>query len=299
MSNLWPNPIICLNGDSIEWGGRKLDDTRNTANDLAYILSILGRQTIVDGIEDLYAKTKAANPTAEEIARPSISLVELGPDTGVLSPLGRLNRIHIHRHILEIQDAQRGYWNVVKQYGFTPEIRSRLGARAVAHSRLMLRNPETDPLPITPLDALPAALGFVEPSEIRKLRLKLREAYAHNDPETLRTLWGEVADENQAAVVRQFASIQLYGELSQRGAEAAVRVGRDIAEATLRIEIIGEDYLLDPDRYELALFDIHHHIRELSNEGDEDTKGYAYRMELDAVDEELEKEVERVRSLRG
>lgn len=288
-----------IKNNTLFFDGKPLDVRTHSEHHLRFVLSSLGRDAIVDGIEDLYKKTSTANPTAEEITRPSISVINLGPDAGVLSPLGYLNLTRVHRHVLEIQDVQRDYWDVVKEYGFTPEIRSRLGARAVAHSRLMLRNPETDPVPITPLDALPAALGFVEPSEIRELRPKLREAYAHNDPEALRALWGEVADENQAAVDRQFASIQLYGELSQRGAEAAVRVGRDIAEATLRIEIIGEDYLLDPDRYELALFDIHHHIRELSNEGDEDTKGYAYRMELDAVDEELKKEVERVRSLRG
>lgn len=291
MSNS-PEPDIRLNGTFIEWSGRNLDYHGDTESDVLYVLGKLGRQAIVDGIENVYEKTRAANLTAE-VTRPSIGVINLGPDAEVLSPLGHLNRTSVHRHILEIQDGQRGYWDVVKEHGFTPEVRSRIGARAVAHSWLMLRNPETDPPPITPMDALPAALGFVEPSEIRNLRPELRQAYANNDTEAIKILWGRVADENEAAVDRQYKSFIQHGALSLRGIEAAARVGRDISQAILRIEIIGDDYLLDPERYEDALFDIHDYIRELAYEK------YEYHMELDAVDEELKKEVERVRSLRG
>lgn len=271
---------------SIQADGRSLTAERHTPDDLDIVLHRIGREAIIAAIEADYA---GSAPTR---LRASLGVLHIGKTkSSSLSSFGQLSRSNSYPHVFQARLEHREYWHVIEDHGFAPHL-FRFSSKGSDSYQLMLRNPETDPTPITPLDALPMALGFMEPSEMRNLRPKLRQAYDNNDPEAIQTLWRLVADENQAAVDRQYESFIDHGELFLRGAEAAARVGRDISEAILRVEIIGDEYLLDPERYEDALFDIHDHVSNLGYER------YAYAMDLGAVDEELKQEVARVRSLR-
>lgn len=281
-----------IRSDAIYLNGRHIDAGPNPKEQLEYVLATLGRDAIVAAIESSYASRSRQNPDAD-VVRPSVFAMRLGSDeTAVLTELGRYNRTRIHRSPFEIQPQVLELSDIIAEHGFRPEIRSNLGARATRFSALYLRNPETDPAPITPLDALPAAFGFVEPGEIRHLRPQLRQAHAEQDADTLVRLWISVAEENEGAIDKQRKTFEVLGADLWRGAEALARVGRGIAEAILRVEILGDVYLLGQDRYEEALFDAHDHIRELAHDK------YPYSIEIDAVDVELKHEVDRVRSLR-
>lgn len=265
--------------------GQPLTLEKNTHHDLEHVLGSLGRAAIIDTIETMYRETQEKNPGAT-VQRPSLVAMDLGNQDALLSSLGRMNRTRLHRSIVEVGKPVLQPWHTIRSFGFTPEIRSGLGSRQNPQNQLLFRNPETDPAPATPLAHLPEALGFVEPGEIRYLRPMLRQAHADNDTETYRRLWNQVADENEAASDRQLES---FG----RDAEALARVGQFIAETNLRVEILGDEYLLDPDRYEQALADIRDQIVfELSYEK------YPFHTELNDVESEITREIARVRSLR-
>lgn len=265
--------------------GQPLTLEKHTHEDLAHVLGSLGRTAIVDTIESMYRETLEKNPGAT-VQRPSLVAMELGNQDDILTSLGRRNRTHLHRSSVEVGKPVLHSWHTIQSFDFTPEIRSGLGSRKNPQNQLLLRNPETDPTPATPLAHLPEALGFVEPGEIKHLRLKLRQAHINNDIVTYRRLWDQVADENEAASDRQLES---FG----RGAEALARVGQSIAEANLRAEILGDEYLFDADRYEQELGDICDQIVfELSHEK------YPFQTDLDEVVSKITREITRVRSLR-
>lgn len=274
--------------------GEPLNAEHHGPEDINKVLTNLGRDAILASIkpaEEEYKQALSLDPETSSPV-PSILVMSLGhKEQNIFTILGRRNKTGTHRSELEVSASFRPHWDAITSHEFNPVITSGQDTVSKTRNWLMLRNPETDPF-ITPLDALPAALGYVELPEVTELRPMLREAYANGNSEAARELWTEVADVSRDAVDEQSKIFKAHDLRWWRGNDAAARVGRDIAEAIMRVEIIGDAYLLDPDRYEDALSDIHDHVKNLSYEK------YYYQMSLDAVGEKLKQEVARVRSLR-
>lgn len=105
----------------------------------------LGRFTILEGIEDFYEKTQAANPTLT-VERPSIFTAQLGTTAQTDGRKGRVftdkgyDNGGIITSIEEIKEPFHGHWNAVKAAGFVPEVR-RTSGKEDGGSWLLLRRP--------------------------------------------------------------------------------------------------------------------------------------------------------------
>lgn len=133
--------------------------------------------------------------------------------------------------------------------------------------QLILRNPETDPVPLTPIDNLPAALGFIEPSLTGRLRPRLHHAVQYGLSTSYRALLRKYSQESEQAVDRR-------AKPSEPWDYSCVQIGAGIASALLRVETRGDGYLLDPGGYLQAI---------------DELEEYAYRSGLDEVSAELKK----------
>lgn len=267
-----------IRGNRLLLDGRPLSLEAHSPRDLAYVLGSLGREAIVNAIEDSYTSMVEANPGAP-VVRPSLYAVDLGAsDKNILSDFGQRNRTRIHRSIIEVQPEIHDYWNTIRAVDFSPEIKSGMGSRKNPQNWLFLRNPETDPPLITPLDHLPNALGFIEPAVTTELKSQMAEAWSTHDTETYERLKNEYMDECQAAIDRQAES---YGD--QPSVRALAQVGYILAKANLMVEIEGDAYLLNPSRYETHL---------------NDAFDYAFELHEDEVVEMILMEVARIRMLR-
>ncbi|TAH32035.1 hypothetical protein EYC58_05180 [Candidatus Saccharibacteria bacterium] len=250
--------------------GKPLDVHTHIEHHLRFVLGSLGHDAIVGSIEDAYKQTARKNPGAV-ITRPSVVAINLGRDErAVLTELGRHNRTRLHRSSLELQPRICDLGDVIQEYGFTPEVRSGLGVRATAYSALCLRNPETDPAPITGIDHLPAALGFIEPAELRVLRPLLRLAFLDGDTETYHSLLEKADNEGRAAIDRQDDSYD-------HQARTYAQIGFIVSGGILRAEIEGNMYMRSQGYRERL----------------EDAEEYAYWLGLNEVCAKLTEEIER------
>ena len=250
--------------------GKPLDVRTHSQYHLRFVLGSLGRDAIVDSIESTYEQTALRNPGAE-VMRPSLVAMNLGRnERTVLTELGRHNRTRIHRSSVELQPRIRDLGDVIQEYGFSPGVRSGLGVRATAYSALCLRNPETDPAPITGIDHLPAALGFIEPAELRVLRPLLRLAFLDGDTATYHSLLEKADNEGRAAIDRQDDSYD-------HQARTYAQIGFIVSGGILRAEIEGNMYMRSQGYRERL----------------EDAEEYAYWLGLPEVCAKLTEEIER------
>jgi len=262
-----------IRGLTLTLDGEDLHANEHSPHDLANVLGAVGREAIIHAVEANYAHIATHNPGATNM-RPSLHAITLGSRRdSILTPYGQRNRTSISRSIVELQTPYQDYWRTIVAHDFTPEIRRFSTSTQSESVALLLRNPETDPHPITPLEHLPLALGFLEPAATRILKPRLAEALAHNDSETYRTLWQELEGENEAAVDRQVHSFD-------KSVLPAAQIGLAIAKANLRVSLRGDAYLLDPDGYLADLTD--------AEEG-------ACQYGLDEVSELLKTEIARVK----
>ncbi len=253
--------------------GKPLDVHSHNEHHLRFVLGSLGRDAIVNSIESVYKETACRNPGAD-VTRPSLVAMNLGRSEHiVLTELGRHNRTRVHRSSVELQPRIRDLGDVIQEYGFTPEVKSGLGARATAYSMLYLRNPETDPAPITGIDYLPTALGFVEPAEFRVLRPQLRQAILDGDMETYHSLLEKADNEGRAAIKRQ-AETYSYDSLTH----ASAQIGFIVSGGILRAEIEGTLYMGSQGYKERLV----------------DAEAYAYQLGLHEVCAKLMEEIERM-----
>jgi len=267
---------IAIHGTLLLFEGEPLKAETHTPRDLSFVLGVLGRDAIAAAIADSFNLSRAKDKGAT-IVPPSISAMDLGPDRKtVLTPFGQRNRTALHRSILEVGPAFRDYWNVVASFDLAPQIR-RMGSRDDSANWLLLRNPDTDPPLVTPLEHLPRALGFLEPAVTSELKPKLAEAWNAGDLDTYRALGDEFTDASMEAIDRQSQSF------NDPEVRAYAQIGLIVAQANLRAEIEGDSFLHDPQGYGLHLAD--------ANE-------YALQMHIDDLADALQTEISRVHLLR-
>lgn len=231
----------------------------------------LGRRAIISGIEDFYSKTGSANPEAA-VVRSSVLSMQITDksttkkqDARFLSFYGLTNQTNVHRHVIEIKSRLEPYWEAAEAAGFAPEIRNRLGGRAMW---LALRNPETDPEQIGGLDNLPQALGFLEPSKAAELKPAMREAWASSEEATYRDLLSKYQELGEDRVDQEAG---VPGEAPRE----LRQIGLIIATANVKLAIQGpsaSDYL--------------NTLREAEE--------YAYQMHYDELSGVLEAEIDRI-----
>lgn len=106
---------------------------------------LLGRHSILQGIEEFYEQQVERNPDAK-IVRPSIFTAQLGTPaqtdgqaSKVFTEQGYANGGVINS-IQEIQQPFRGHWQSVRYVGFLPEVRRTSGSKD-GGSWLLLRKP--------------------------------------------------------------------------------------------------------------------------------------------------------------
>jgi hypothetical protein len=268
---------VSIRSNRLLLDGEPLSAEKHTPRDLTFVLGALGREAITHAIEDSFNETKAKNPGAS-VKPPSILAMDLGRNKkNVLTAFGQRNRTALHRSVVEVRPPFHDHWNAITGFDLAPEIWSNVGSRSTATNWLMLRNPETDPLQVTPLDALPVALGFIEPAITNELRPELRAAWVTGDADTYKALRTKYLDASYEAMDRQRDSFD------EPMAYELAGIGQIIASANLRVEIEGDAYLLDPDGYEAALTDA------------DESAYHHYENELNEI---LQAEVERIRGLR-
>lgn len=198
---------------------------------------IMGRTAILDHIEAFYAQTAEKNPGAT-IVRPSISVVGLSPNrhkTPVVSSYGTLNDTNIYRHPIELTSGKpRELWAATLEAQFTPEARLFSRGRDQDNVSLMVRNPETDPVPLTSIDDLPAALGFIDPAITDDLLPLMREAFTR----------GGEADDDYVALRRAYqdaaeAKIDERGDVYGPVNRSHAQLGFLLARQLLRFRVEG------------------------------------------------------------
>lgn len=264
-----------IRGLTIMWGGEGLHAQEHSAADLHRVLSSIGRKTIVQSIEANFAHTLDQNPGVT-VYRPSVHVITLGSDrSNILSSYGQHNRTGLSRSIIEIQPKFRAYWETIEFFGFSPEVRRFIGRRTLETIALLMRNPETNPPLVTPLEHLPRALGFLEPAVTRDIQPHLAEALASDDTDSYRMFWNQLEDANDDAIDRQ---VQSFDESVRPPAQ----IGRMVAVANLRVALRGDEYLLGEDGYTADIAD--------AEEG-------AYQYGLDEVSDLLKEEIARIRGL--
>ena len=262
-----------IRGLTLTLDGEDLHANEHSPRDLANVLGAVGREAIIHAVEANYAHIATHNPGAANM-RPSLQAITLGSRRdSILTPYGQRNRTSISRSIVELQTPYQDYWRTIVAHDFTPEIR-RFSTSAHSESlALLLRNPETDPQPVTPLEHLPLALGFLEPAATRVIKPQLKAAMEHNDAKAYHALWQILEAENEAAVDRHVESFD-------ESVLPAAQIGLMIGMANLRMSLRGDAYLLDPDGYLADLTD--------AEEG-------AYQYGLDDVSDVLKTEISRVK----
>jgi len=126
-----------------------LKDSRNerttiSAEELEAIL-LLGRTSILNGIEDFYDEQRAKTPDLT-VVRPSIWTAQLGNtrqtegvNSKVFTKQGYDNG-GVLTSFREVRENFHGYWDAVEQAGFLPEVRRTSGGRD-GGSWLLLRKP--------------------------------------------------------------------------------------------------------------------------------------------------------------
>lgn len=147
-------PIVSLRSNFLQVNGHTLqaDILRSAATEKLPVsaerletILVLGRFSILRGIEEFYTQTKLKHP-GQAIVRPSIFTAQLGT---VAQAEGRSSRVFtaegyanggIITSSSEIQERFHGHWNAVKSAGFLPEVRRTSGARD-GGAWLMLRRP--------------------------------------------------------------------------------------------------------------------------------------------------------------
>lgn len=115
-----------------------------SADDLEKIL-LLGRRSILQGVEEFYEQQVIKNPAAT-VSRPSIWTAQLGNTTQtdgqkskVITEQGYANR-GVIASMDEIHSRFHPYWTSVRQAGFLPEVRRSTGKQD-GGSWLLLRKP--------------------------------------------------------------------------------------------------------------------------------------------------------------
>ncbi|HET8689872.1 MAG TPA: hypothetical protein VFL81_00310 [Candidatus Saccharimonadales bacterium] len=257
------NNSLLVNGEALSLKETSPDKLREALE--------LGRRAIISGIEDFYSKTKLANPEAT-VVRPSVLSMQITDksttkqqDARFLSFYGLTNQTNVHRHVIEVKSRLEPYWEATEAAGFTPEIRNRLGGRAMW---LALRNPETDPAPVGGLDSLPQALGFLEPGKAVELKPAMREAWIGSDEATYRDLLSKYQELGEERVDQEAG---VPGEAPRQ----LRQIGLIIATANTKLAVQGPgsgDYL------------------DILQEAEE----YAYQMHYDELSSVLEAEISRI-----
>ncbi len=259
---------------SLQANGESLSVERHSPDDLDATLRLIGREAIIHEIEMQHTKTLKRNPAAG-IARVGVNALYVGhKKSNSLSSYGQLSRAGTYPHWLQARPEHREYWSVLEDHGFTP-LMFRFAAKGADSYQLTLRNPETDPTPLTPIDHLPAALGFVEPAMTRELRPMLHNAAEHGTATSYQELFRRYSEESEQAVDRQAGPRDPW-EYS------CAQIGAGIAGALLRVETRGDEYLLDPEGYLQAI---------------DELEEYAYRSGLEEISDELKKELQRIQAL--
>lgn len=150
-----PEDTITLRSNFLTVNGNELraDVLKNSASerttispDELYRILILGRISILDGIESFYEQMIARNPGLT-IVRPPVLTAHLGTTTQtegrssqVLTEKGYDNGTGIHRGTDELHDRFHEHWLAVKEAGFIPEVRQTSGKKD-GGSWLALRKP--------------------------------------------------------------------------------------------------------------------------------------------------------------
>lgn len=136
-------PIVSLRSNFLQVDGRTLQADilrRVTSEKLSVsaerleMILILGRFSILRGIEEFYTDIKSRYPK-QAVVRPSIFTAQLGTtaqaesrNSRVFTAEGYANGGNITSPS-EIQEQFHGHWNAVKSAGFLPEVRRMSGAR--------------------------------------------------------------------------------------------------------------------------------------------------------------------------
>lgn len=265
-----------IRANALYLDGVALNRKNHSVRDLAYVLGSLGSVAIVDSIEKKYVRS-LHNSSEPKILRPSIRVMYLGMNRQeILTKFGHHNRSNIHKSLIEIAPNLHDHWRTVIGFNFIPEIESMVGNNTHSQNFLMLRNPNTDPIPITPLDNLPAALGFIEPTIIHRLKPRLLKAFQNDDDATYSRLYDQLTDARYEAVDFQ---------KDKFGVEylPAAQIGMMIEIAKLGVELQGEEFLLEPSGYTSEL---------------QTAKDFAKVMLMDEVDSILGMEITRIKMLR-
>lgn len=252
-------PPISFRSNAIKFGKLTLGTDNITPSALGKALAH-NKHQINQHIEKLYKKTRQNHAPKVEVTRPSLLVLPLGKSALNLSHYGQLNATNRHRHPIEITPEIRPYWEAVQSAEFTPEIRGNMGKRGnPQETALFIRNPETDLEPVTPLEHLPVALGFVEPVST--------QSYG-----SYQELLDWYQDAGEEAVKKQGIT---HGD----EAYALAQIGFIIAAANMRVRNEGNDFALHPARYRSAL---------------QDASSYAYHRGFTEVDEIIRQEMERI-----
>jgi len=163
-----------------------LKDSRSEKTDVSpeqvTSMLLLGRQSILQGIEEFYDVQIIKNPSLT-IVRPSIWTAQLGT---TLQTDGRNSQVFTERgyanggvntSVDEIRPQFHDHWNAVKEAGFLPEVRRGSGGPN-GGSWLLLRKPSL-PEVLThwfdePADALTAAIDAISHDDKETERKRLR-----------------------------------------------------------------------------------------------------------------------------
>lgn len=167
---------------------------------------LLGRTSLLNGIEDFYDNQVAKNPGLT-IVRPSIWTAQLGTtsqtdgrNSKVFTEKG-YNNGGIIQEPDELQPSFHGHWNAVKEAGFLPEVRRASGPKD-GGSWLLLRKP---------------SLGEV-----------LHHWFAHSEDEPTKAIEA-IRDEDKDWEKRKLRIYRMMGEKAVDAAPDSVRSREQIA----------------------------------------------------------------------
>jgi len=151
------NPDIALRSNWVTVDNRMLraDVLKDTSSEKLAVSSdellnilVLGRLTILQAVEELYAQTVLKNP-GTMVTRPSIWTAQLGTtaqtegrNSKVLTEEGYVNG-GVTTTLEEIQPGFRPHWHAIRHAGFVPEVRQASGKRD-GGAWLLLRKPSLD-----------------------------------------------------------------------------------------------------------------------------------------------------------
>src|SRR4051794_37137337 len=104
--------------DTLFLNDSPLDLKTHSPHDVDTTLKTLGRDAIINAIEEIYERIARHNPGCA-VERPSLTVMNLGDKQGaILTRLGKRNATHLHRTSVELQPRIRELGDIIHDHGF-------------------------------------------------------------------------------------------------------------------------------------------------------------------------------------